>query len=239
MPPNARFRDLLVRSQNPAGLALVGVLSWIAHADGEISEAEEAALFDIAKSCPEISKRSELMAIVRTVDTADIEAACIMLRGLPQPEQRVLLLQLAIGVAVADRYLTLAENHILRFLSDLLGLEPSAFESLFEQVTGRSFPDVGDPSSVEWWELRERVHRAPERGEEAPNRDYRRTERVRALALLGLEEGAGEEEIRGAYRRLARVHHPDRFQPLGDEAVKMASVTFRRIREAYEVLGAP
>ncbi|MBQ6173212.1 MAG: DnaJ domain-containing protein [Clostridia bacterium] len=33
-----------------------------------------------------------------------------------------------------------------------------------------------------------------------------------ALAMLGLKEGASEEEIRKAYRRLARKWHPDQFQ---------------------------
>jgi hypothetical protein len=45
------------------------------------------------------------------------------------------------------------------------------------------------------------------------------------LALLGLPANATREEIKAAYYRLAKQHHPDRF---GD------AETFKRITAAYE-----
>jgi molecular chaperone DnaJ len=52
--------------------------------------------------------------------------------------------------------------------------------------------------------------------------------------LLGLEQGASENEIRRAYRRLARRFHPD-INP-GD---RQAEARFREILEAYETLMDP
>lgn len=49
---------------------------------------------------------------------------------------------------------------------------------------------------------------------------------------LGLERGASEEEIRKAYRELARKHHPDLNQ--GDKAAKQK---FQDVQQAFEVLG--
>ena len=49
--------------------------------------------------------------------------------------------------------------------------------------------------------------------------------------MLGVTRGASEKEIRQAYRRLARQHHPD-LNP-GD---KSAEARFKEIGEAYEVL---
>ena len=51
------------------------------------------------------------------------------------------------------------------------------------------------------------------------------------FAALGLQPGAGADEIRAAYRRLAKVHHPDRNP--GDAA---ALETFRRLTDSYAAL---
>jgi len=51
---------------------------------------------------------------------------------------------------------------------------------------------------------------------------------------LGVQRSATEEEIKKAYRKLARKHHPD-VNP-GD---KSAEEKFKAINEAYEVLSDP
>lgn len=51
---------------------------------------------------------------------------------------------------------------------------------------------------------------------------------------LGLARGAGEDEIKKAYRRLARKHHPD-LNP-GDKA---AEERFKKLQEAYDILSDP
>jgi curved DNA-binding protein len=53
-------------------------------------------------------------------------------------------------------------------------------------------------------------------------------------ATLGLAKTATDKEIKQAYRKLARKHHPD-VNP-GD---KSAETRFKEINEAYEVLGDP
>ncbi len=52
--------------------------------------------------------------------------------------------------------------------------------------------------------------------------------------ILGVSRGAGEKEIKQAYRKLARKYHPD-VNP-GDKA---AEAKFKEINEAYEVLSDP
>jgi len=53
-------------------------------------------------------------------------------------------------------------------------------------------------------------------------------------AILGVRRDATDKEIRQAYRRLARLYHPD-VNP-GDKA---AEAKFKEINEAYEVLSDP
>ena len=59
-----------------------------------------------------------------------------------------------------------------------------------------------------------------------PQQDYYQT--------LGVGRDADVEEIRKAYRRLARKHHPD-LNP-GDKA---AEDRFKKVQEAYDILSEP
>jgi curved DNA-binding protein len=51
--------------------------------------------------------------------------------------------------------------------------------------------------------------------------------------ILGVEQGAGEAEIKTAYRRLARKYHPDVSKEAGAEE------KFKAVNEAYEALRDP
>ena len=60
-----------------------------------------------------------------------------------------------------------------------------------------------------------------------PTRDY--------YDVLGVPHGASSEEVKTAYRRLARQHHPD----MNKENPKAAEEKFKELSEAYEVLADP
>jgi DnaJ like chaperone protein len=60
--------------------------------------------------------------------------------------------------------------------------------------------------------------------------------RKKALEILGLPESATDSEIKKAYRKLAKAHHPDKFMNASKEDRTKAAATFREIREAYETL---
>jgi molecular chaperone DnaJ len=53
-------------------------------------------------------------------------------------------------------------------------------------------------------------------------------------AALGVPKNASQDDVKKAYRKLARKHHPDRNQ--GD---KQAEARFKEISQAYDVLGDP
>lgn len=52
--------------------------------------------------------------------------------------------------------------------------------------------------------------------------------------ILGVEKTVSDEELKKAYRKLARQHHPDLHS--GDHQKKAAEEKFKEINEAYEIL---
>ena len=56
----------------------------------------------------------------------------------------------------------------------------------------------------------------------------------RAWEVLGIDRGAGVDEIKNAYRQLSLANHPDRVANLGPEFVKVAEEKFKAIQEAYQ-----
>jgi|GEM_PF-3394957 len=57
-----------------------------------------------------------------------------------------------------------------------------------------------------------------------------------ALKVLGLESGAEDAEIKGAYRRLALLYHPDRNSKGTEETRLKNQEKFKKINEANEIL---
>lgn len=71
--------------------------------------------------------------------------------------------------------------------------------------------------------------------------NYQRTgtytsNRSRYYRILGLKDGASQEEIKKAYRQLAKEHHPDKFVNASDSEKKFHESKMKEINEAYENL---
>ena len=139
---------------------------------------------------------------------------------------------------LADKLLNISERFVIELLADLLDIKPAHINNYFRESTGRDFPPMGDPSSKLWWEdlYARKSKSSNKQGQQQSDKSSPNNRRIQALAVLGLEEGATTEDIRQAYRLLARIHHPDRFKKVGQEAVNAASATFVRIKAAYEIL---
>lgn len=54
--------------------------------------------------------------------------------------------------------------------------------------------------------------------------------------VLGVEKTATADEIKSAYRKLAKKYHPDMYTTASDDEKKKAEEKFKEINHAYEVL---
>ena len=57
-----------------------------------------------------------------------------------------------------------------------------------------------------------------------------------AYKVLEIDENAGDDEVKKAYRRMANKYHPDKVAHLGEEFKKAANEKFIRVKEAYETI---
>ena len=278
------FELLLLKSRHQADTAALLLLAWVLANRGPIGEPERSRLSELTGGFRHGHALAPILEIAATQDLGAIQLAAEVLQKEVHGEQAAPFLRLAIALAVEDGKLSMANQHVLRFLADLLGVSPGEFAPLFEAVAGKAFANPDDPSRSGYWQAKEHRRRQREqesqrqddrrrsdqehrhhRGEE-PRHEHRtggqgqhRQERYhqerhrqrdrgarqdpppadrtrRALAVLGLEPGASRSEIRTAYRRLAQVHHPDRFFNAGEAVMASASQRFQRIRRAYDYL---
>lgn len=57
-----------------------------------------------------------------------------------------------------------------------------------------------------------------------------------AYKILEIQASATDDEVKDAYRKMAKKHHPDRFASLGEEMQTQAKEKFQAIQEAYETI---
>jgi DnaJ-domain-containing protein 1 len=215
--------------QNLASSAVI--LAWIARADGAGNAQQLAAVRQIAAQFKLENHVEQLIGLTHPISISCLQLACALLQSWLVQNQKEALLELACGVAVADGYLSISELVILRFLSGLFGYTADGFDIIAERSIGFSPAPLGDPGSLRWWAKVETTRSQQSGSRPITNRDLKR---LKALAVLGLDENASVEDIKSAYRRLSQVHHPDRFMNSGPEAVAAATESFKRIHAAYD-----
>ena len=242
--PATPFAAIFQATRHRQAVCTLAVLAWVASCDGRIAPREQALLDRIAEAVEDVDDLAAIEAAAREQRVEDLAIACRYLRTNLDRGGKRLLVQLAITMAIADGSLGVAENHLLQFLADVLGVRPRTFGKLFQEIAHRPFPQAGDPSSTDWWLRREAGQPGAQAADSATASDTADEEREPdrpmsrdvALRVLGLDEGATREKIHAAYRRLAKARHPDRFAPLGPAAVGVAGEAFKRLHDAYAVL---
>lgn len=228
------FASFLSTTSNPVLASVLLLLAWVASSDGKVDDRELASLRQIAgESLGPLGVR-DIISIAQGARAKDIQLACEVIQRVDN-EGRKLILKMALGLSLADGVLTAGESHIIRLLADIARVPPRILGEIFQDMTGKSFPPAADLSDPTWWAKAE--SRRSRNYDPAPSGVAESNlQRLKDLAVLGLDEGASLGEIRDAYKRMSRVHHPDKFACLGEEAVRAAEVSFCRIQAAYERL---
>lgn len=76
----------------------------------------------------------------------------------------------------------------------------------------------------------------PVRRRALPKRNAARQARESAWRVLGVEPGATSDEVKAAYRALAKQYHPDRVAGLAPDLRALAEARMREVNAAYAAL---
>ncbi len=135
-----------------------------------------------------------------------------LLRKQPHRGQRLQIMYFLAGLATVDGSMNKREITLLKDINVLLELSPKDFESIIAMYTQKersnsSRPSISQLSAVQL-----------------------------ACKILGVSEFASKDEIKKAYRKLVKLHHPDRFASESFEQQEIAEQRFIEIQKAYEIL---
>lgn len=243
----------LATSQNRIADCIRLAAIWLAHIDGTFDQKERDRLADRIDKQSSGIPFARLVAYVEEamgVDQPTELASAFGYLGHAIPEHsRSSFVSFAVEIAVADGRISIGERHALMFLADLVG-RTDELPKAYSDATGLEFGTPGDLSDPAYWDAiaaskskNAGGQRQSKSGSEGESRREQRApprqdnpRRVAALAILGLTGNPTHDEVRLAYRRLARVHHPDRYQGQGHDSIQHATEAFKRIQNAYDSL---
>jgi len=124
-------------------------------------------------------------------------------------------LEIQVQFAYADRTMDSAERKLLLHIFERLGFSQREFDHI-DQLVRAAYQFAGEQRATS---------------------EASRCNRLRdAYGMLGIEEGASDDEVKRAYKRLMNQHHPDKLVAKGlpEEMIKLANEKTQEIKAAYE-----
>ncbi|TMO10905.1 MULTISPECIES: co-chaperone DjlA [Pseudoalteromonas] len=147
-----------------------------------------------------------------------------------------LFLEIQIQMAFSDGVLAEQEKKLLHEVSKQLGISKTHFAFVLKRYQAE-------------FNFRQHQQRFKQQQSQGQSSSYREgsghhvppnnnMDRAQALALLGLNDGVTEREIKVAYRKLMAQHHPDKLvsQGLPKHMMELAVKKSQDIQAAYEYL---
>ncbi len=132
---------------------------------------------------------------------------------LPKHKQRVQIIYFLTGLSFIDGSINRKELRLLDHFCQLIGVSAKEFSSI-----------LGMHQNYE------------QKSQSAKKAAPRAKSRLQQSAqILGVSEKATLDEVKKAYRKLVKLHHPDRFHNESEAQQRIAEERFLKIQKAYEI----
>ena len=134
------------------------------------------------------------------------------------------------------------KSHILYFLAKISMIDGEIIESEYLLLKELAFLLKLEESELDkvlnTYKYYETKKKQEEKKQKSQTSSFTSSKTLIELAfkVLGLEKGASIDEVKSAYRKLAMVHHPDKFSTESEGQQKIAHERFVHINEAYELV---
>ena len=151
----------------------------------------------------------------------DLQQVCRTFSRKTNSSERLLMLRFLFGLANSDGQITDDELSTIKYISDSCGIPYMHYESVKAMYLGGNF---GGYNQGGYSNQRSSSSQSSYSYSNLDN-DYK---------ILEISPSATDDEVKKAYRRLAKEHHPDRVAHLGDEMRKAAEEKFTKLNQAYE-----
>ena len=192
-------------------------------ADGHVERSEFAYVRDyLVRSLGPMQAQNAMNRLTEILgESYNIESVCSELRENSTIHERLLIIQFLFGVATADSELHPSEVAVIELIAQWCGVARSDYESIKAMFTysysNSSNGGYGGGGYSGGSTGGYRSHTL--------DSDYQ---------ILEISPDASDDEVKKAYRNLAKKYHPDRVAHLGDDMRKAAEEKFSRLSQAYD-----
>ncbi|MFT5820310.1 MAG: DnaJ like chaperone protein [Crocinitomix sp.] len=152
--------------------------------------------------------------------TINLNKVCFALRTRYNLTSKIHLLHFLVGLVAADGVLSRDEEHKLFAIARYLRIPFSSLRSI-----------------IALFNLRPEEEQSKKQSNNSYKR-YKGSSRTltNAYAVLDIPSAATNEKLKKAYRKLAKLHHPDKVAHLGKLHQEKAKIKFQKIVDAYDLI---
>lgn len=159
-------------------------------------------------------------------------------------KQRNMFLFHLFSMAFADKYCCYYENRYLSDLAKLIGVSDYYFEKIRNKIEVDNLNKQyqaeeerrkqNDNQHEKWQQQSEKEEEKSSKKNNFSNQFF--SELTNAYLVLGVSRFATQDEIKKAYRKLAKLYHPDKNTHLNSALIKLNEKKFKEITHAYETI---
>lgn len=145
-------------------------------------------------------------------DTVSTRRVCMQIQQHMDHPSRLQLLHYLFGIAASDDYVSNQEITELRKIAGYLHISRRDYDAIEAMFSGYNQQSKHQKAN------------------------FNNFNTESAYKILNVDKSATNDDIKKAYRKMAKKHHPDKIQHLGETHAKAAEEKFKKIKDAYEQL---